>query len=144
MDLLKHEKKGAFAKGESWQEEVKDVYFPASDYDLLHESPAFESGGRRNEAALDPDLKFRNKKDKTVFWVECKYRSKLFDGKVSWCKYSQFKRLKSGYKEPVYIAFCLTCKEITGVYIVPLDDIQYTDLYPSFFKKYENKLKNAA
>jgi hypothetical protein len=138
------EKAACFAKGEAWQEKVKNDIYPASEYILLHESPKYVPGSRRNESALNPDLKFRNKKDNTVFWVECKYRSALYDGKVNWCSYGQFKRLKSEYKEPVYIAFNLACKELGGIYIVPLTDIMYTSLFPSFFRKYEYKSGLAA
>ena len=131
----------SFRVGSDWEKDTKKIIFPSNGYDLLHETPTFKQNNNRFiESSLNPDFKFRDKKTKKEFWVECKFRSSLMNGKIEWSKPKQFERYKTlCLKEPVFVCLAFDHKINNDelYYLIPLTKINYTGLYPSFIKNFE-------
>ena len=96
------------------------------------------------ESDCNPDLvmryKYKSKNEK--FCIECKFRSKLYKGKLSWSTNSQLNRYRKYEKEndmPFYVVIGLggnpECPE--RMFCIPLEEAKYPELYPSVFEKYE-------
>lgn len=131
----------SFRKGEKF-ESYTESFFPDSHYVLLEKAPDFNANNKRfNEASLKPDFKFRDRYTKNEFYIESKYRSDLFKGKLEWCKnIDQLKRYQQyNWECSVFILIGLYGKPSCPdhVYLIPLSAIKYTGLYPSTFEKYE-------
>jgi hypothetical protein len=131
----------SFRKGEKF-ENYTESFFPDTHYILLEKTPNFEASNKRFiEASLKPDFKFRDRRTNNDFYVESKFRSGLFKGKLEWCKnIDQLKRYQQYDCEfPVFILIGLRGKPSRPdhVFLIPLAEIKYTGLYPSAFEKYE-------
>lgn len=129
----------SFRLGEEWEDDVQDVIFPSYRYDILHKSPSFEENNIRYiESSLQPDFKFRDKRTKKEFWVECKFRRNLVNDKVEWAKPAQFERLKV-IQEPVFICLALDIERYSDerYFLIPMQKIKYTGLYTSVLWDYE-------
>lgn len=131
----------SFRVGTEWEKDVKEVIFPGNRYDLLYETPSFDANRERYiESSLNPDFKFRDKKTKREFWVECKFRTTLLDGKLQWSNPKQFDRYKDVNKrEPVFVCIAFDYPENFEelYYLVPLEKIKYPGLYPSILHDFE-------
>ena len=101
------------------------------------------------ESDCNPDLvmryKYKSKNEK--FCIECKFRSKLYKGKLSWSTNSQLNRYRKYEKEndmPFYVVIGLggnpECPE--RMFCIPLEEAKYPELYPSVFEKYERDPSN--
>ena len=142
IDVYRRKRKPkSFKKGEKFEHYTKS-FFPPSYYTLLEETPCYETTSKQyNVAALKPDFKFCDKKTNRCFYVESKYRSDLFMGKLEWCKdFAQLHRYQQYDRElPVFILIGLqgrpSCPDF--VCLIPLSAIKYTGLFPSVFEKYE-------
>ncbi|MCC6288097.1 MAG: hypothetical protein IT249_09435 [Chitinophagaceae bacterium] len=137
------EKPQSHKDGDRWEKMVEGKIFVRGEYDLLHKShDSLTNTKRYVETSLLPDLKFRCRKTRKEFYVECKYRSGLVAGRIEWAKDYQLKRYRE-IKEPVYIALCYDDlnNDTALYYVIPLKDIKYTGLYPSAIKQYQVELK---
>lgn len=131
----------SFREGSRWEKDAKEIIFPENRYDLLHETPSYkQNNGRFIESSLKPDFKFRDRKTKKEFWVECKFRSTLLNGKIEWTDLKQMQRYKTlCAQEPVFIclAFDHEMNDQELYYLIPLQKINYTGLFPSFVHDFE-------
>src|SRR6185436_777537 len=96
----------SFKIGEQFEKHVREKLFVQSYYDLLHKTHNYQNNKEDYvESSLLPDYKFRDKKNNREFYVEVKYRSDFYKGKIEWCKnYGQLKRYQEVNKEkPVFI-----------------------------------------
>ncbi|WP_305064096.1 hypothetical protein [Methanococcoides sp.] len=93
----------------------------------------------------NPDLKIRDNRDKE-FFVECKFRSNLYKGALTWSNRYQLERYEidemvNEYfdETPTYVIIGLygDANQPDHLYGIPLKEIQYPKLYPSIFEKYE-------
>lgn len=113
----------SFRVGSQWEEDVKTIVFPPNRYDLLHETPNYKQNKTRFiESSLNPDFKFRDRKTKKEFWVECKFRSSIVSGKVEWSNPKQLERYKTlSRKEDVFLclAFDYQMNEAELYYLIP-------------------------
>jgi len=138
----------SYLKGEDFEKCIRKKVFKQSDYELVMKTHDFhENKSDYVESSLYPDYLFRDKKNNKEFFVEAKYREKTFKGKVEWCKEYQFKRYKKLRKGlPVYIAIGLggRPRNPKQIFVVPLKNIEYSSLYPTFLEEYEiqDKRKN--
>lgn len=127
--------------GDEFEQYVRDHLFPKERYDLVYRTHDYSANKRDFvESSKKPDYRFRSRRRGREFWVEAKYRSQLHQGAVEWCKPYQLERYKAIDRAvPVFVAIGLGGHpESPGhVYIVPLKDIRYTSLFPSFIKNYE-------
>ncbi len=134
----------SFKDGEEFERYVKNVLFPSTHYDLVHETPSYKSNqGRYIESSLNPDFKFRCKESKREFWLEAKHRSTLFNSKLTWCNDAQLKRYNEVNKTLtvlIAIGFIDTSDE-TGksdyIALAPVSEFKYTGLFPKFAKGFQ-------
>uniref|UniRef100_A9A6V8 Uncharacterized protein n=1 Tax=Methanococcus maripaludis (strain C6 / ATCC BAA-1332) TaxID=444158 RepID=A9A6V8_METM6 len=133
-------------KGKDFETYIMDNLFPKESFDLLHVTPDAETNEKRYvESSRKPDLQFRDKKTGKVFYVECKYRSNLFNEKFEWSKSTEqaerYRNIEYLEEIPVYIAMGLmgTSDNPKKVFLMPLKEITYNSLYLSVLKDYEIK-----
>ena len=89
--------------------------------------------------------KYKSKNEK--FCIECKYRSKLYKGKLNWSTHSQLNRYHKYAKEnsmPFYVVIGLggNPQYPERMFCIPLEEAKYPELYPSVFEKYERDPDN--
>jgi hypothetical protein len=97
----------------------------------------------KTESSLKPDFKFRDKKTKKEFYIEAKFRTGEYQGKIVWCNDSQLKRYKQYNKEtPVFLLLGVGGDPEYPEFLalIPLAAAKYTGLFPSYIEKYEVKL----
>ena len=82
------------------------------------------------------------------FYVECKYRSKLFNNKYNWSNYKQmcrYMRYALENKIPCFVILGLdgTANNPKEIYGVPIEKMKYPELYPSQFEQYYHNPKES-
>jgi ABC-type multidrug transport system fused ATPase/permease subunit len=134
----------AFKKGEEFENYVENNLFPEKYFILLSKTHNYETNNKRYvEDSLKPDLKFRDKKTGKIFYVECKFRSNLYQNKFHWTKsdkqFDRYKDIELNENIETFIAMGLggTANNPNKVYLMPLREIKYTALYPSVLKNWE-------
>lgn len=131
----------SFIKGDDFEKCLRKKVFKKKDYELVMKTHDFhENKTDYVESSLYPDYLFRDKSDNEEFWVEAKYRENLYKGKIEWCKPYQFKRYKKLSKQmKVIVAIGFGGRPINPekIYLIPLDKIKYTGLYPKSIQEYE-------
>ncbi|ABO34838.1 hypothetical protein MmarC5_0524 [Methanococcus maripaludis C5] len=139
-DQLAHE------KGKNFESYVMDNFFPKENFDLLHVTPDAETNEKRYvESSRKPDLQFRDKKTGKIFYVECKYRSRLFNEKYVWAKNTEqaerYRNIEYLEEIPVYIAMGLmgTSDNPKKVFLMPLCNMENVAIFLSVLKDYEIK-----
>lgn len=138
----------AFLKGEDFEKCLRRKVFTKANFELVMKTHDFHENNKDYvESSLYPDYLFRDKKSGNEFFVEAKYREHLYQGKVNWCKEYQFRRyLKLSKDVRVIIAIGLGGRPDNPkqIFLVPLDKIEYSGLYPKFLAEYEfeEKRKN--
>ncbi len=133
----------SFKKGDLFEKFVEDELFKASDYVLVSRTNSYDQNKNRYaEDTLRPDFKFRCKKTGQEFYVEAKYRSRFnAENKLEVISYTQIERFKGIQKEeriPIFIAIGYggSPENPDSVGLIPLDELSYLDLYPSFLKRF--------
>lgn len=130
----------SFLKGEDFEKCVRTKVFTSDRYDLVMKTHDFyENKKDYVESSLYPDYLFRDKETDKEFFVEVKYREKLYQDKLQWCNSNQFKRYQKYNSETptiIAIGFGGRPKNPNQIYLVPLEDIKYNALYESFLKDY--------
>lgn len=131
----------SFLKGEDFERCLRKKVFPPEHYDLVSKTHDFhENNSDYVESSLYPDYLFRNKETNEEFWVEAKYRERTFRGKIEWCKPFQLKRYKKlGKNTTVIIAIGYSGRPRNPekIYLVPLEQVKYTGLYPKALANFE-------
>jgi hypothetical protein len=88
-----------YSKGDLFENYAQKL-FPDQDFKVVHYTTRRdELDGRKIESAQNPDFQFEHRRSGHRFWVECKWRGDLYDGKLDWCKDYQFKRYKEFQEE---------------------------------------------
>jgi hypothetical protein len=84
----------SFQKGKMFETFIEHDIFPASNFDIIHKTHDYDQNSKRYvESSLKPDFLFRCKVSNLEFYVDAKYRSKLFTGdKFTILKDSQLRR----------------------------------------------------
>ncbi|WP_233564700.1 hypothetical protein [Methanohalophilus sp. RSK] len=129
-------------KGDSFEQFVADKfskkYFSIVDWT----TDVTRKYNRKVESNSNPDLCFRYTPNDDRFAVECKFRSGLYQGGISWCKKYQMDKYKE-YSEnndiPLYIVIGLggSPESPERMFCIPIEEAKYTKLYPSIFENYE-------
>lgn len=130
----------SFRKGQKF-EDYAESFFPESHYILLDKVPDYLANKARFiESSLKPDFTFRDKKNQRQFFVEAKYRSDLYKGKLEFCKnLDQLRRYKNYDRQhPVFLLLGLGGKPSypEPIFLVPVKEVKYTGLYPSFLEDF--------
>jgi hypothetical protein len=134
-------KPGTYVAGDEFQQYVRKHLFPKDRYDLVKQTPDYKANKYDFvETSNEPDFEFRSRRSGREFLVEAKYRSRLYQGAVEWCKPYQLKRYKV-IDEAVSVLVAIGVGGLPDspdhVYIVPVKHINYRRLFPSFLKDYE-------
>lgn len=90
------------------------------------------------ESSLDPDIRLRHDKTKTVFSIECKFRSDFFWNskkrrhEIVWSYAEQFERYREYHKtrNPVLVAIGMgdNPHRPVDIFLIPLSKINTTEL----------------
>lgn len=100
------------------------------------------------EADAGPDLMIRYIPTGEIIYVECKFRSGLYEDKLHWSNPEQLKRYQNFARESrspffVVIGFGRGPSDPERMFCIPLEEARYPALYPSVFEKFErNPEKN--
>jgi hypothetical protein len=102
---------------------------------------------RQVESDMYPDLTVRYKPTGEQFAIECKFRSRLYNGMLHWTNDTQRARyLEFALRRniPVFIVIGLggTPDNPRSIYCLPLIEAKYSQLYPSVYKKYYHNPKH--
>jgi hypothetical protein len=136
----------SFQNGDHF-ESVVHGYFPEKFYDVVNSTiTSNDPIGGNSEQTLEPKFRFRHKMTGDCFWVECKFVSKLLDGKIQWAdndlliKYEQFQ--EDHWPERVYvvIGFGGMPHRPKSLYCIPLKNITCPELCLSLIEKYRHRL----
>ena len=134
-------KSASYVKGDEFERFIRDNLFPHVCYDLLHKNYDYlTSQDFYIESSEEPDFRFRAPKSGAEFFIEAKYRSHFFKGRLEWCKTYQLRRYQVINKDtPIFIVIGVGGHPMTPeqVFLVPMKDIKYTVLFQSFLRKYE-------
>lgn len=133
----------SFSIGKLFENYVMSL-FPEPHFRALRTTPQHEDyNGRIIESKLDPDFQFRHNPTGHKFWVECKYRGALCEGKILWSESGQlerYRRFQENHRPEkvfVVIGFGDPPTMPQEMYCIPLDEIRYPGLYPSSILKYQ-------
>lgn len=145
LTLLLNEltKPTSYLKGDDFETCLRNKVYTNKYFDLVMKTHDFhENQADYVESSLYPDYLFRNKVTGEEFWVEAKYRENLYKGKIEWCSKYQFKRYKkisNNANVIIAIGFGGRPKNPESIYLIPLQAIEYTGLYPNQLTEYEFK-----
>ena len=125
----------SFKKGKQF-EIYAEKFFPIPMYDLIHVTADYKTNHKRFvESSLKPDFLFRDRLTRKIFYVECKFRSSLYEGKVQCCKNTQQLARYRLYHQriPVYLFIGLGGRPARPRYLflVPINQLKQTGLAPS-------------
>ncbi|MCK5319723.1 MAG: hypothetical protein KAJ55_17560 [Anaerolineales bacterium] len=128
--------------GNSFETHVVDLFDKSYFTVVEWTTDMMRKHNRYVESDSNPDLTMRHKTTNMVFNVECKFRSKLYKGGLSWSNWNQLQRYKSytsDNKIPLFVVIGLggSPQYPDRMFCIPIDDIEYPTLYPSVFEKYE-------
>jgi hypothetical protein len=98
------------------------------------------------ESDCGPDLVLRYRSTNEIFCVECKFRSKLFKGKLQWSAPMQLERYRvfAKYnKIPFFVVIGLggMARKPKKMFCIPLEEAKYPALSPELFEKFERNPK---
>jgi hypothetical protein len=129
-----------FRKGEEFESYVRKYILPKDKYSLLDKTHNYLANKDDFiDRTKEPDFKFKSANGMT-FFLEAKYRSKYFKGAIEWCKSYQLRRYQNiNEHTPIYIVIGVGQEPSNPaqLFLIPLKDIKYTRLYPSFLRPYE-------
>lgn len=133
----------SFKKGEEFEKFVENELFNEKEYILVHRTNNYEQNKfRYSEDTLKPDFKFRCKKTQQEFYVEAKYRSNFNINDMieimSTNQLERFKKIEQTEGIPIYISIGYGGKpsEPSNLSLIPLTELTYLELYPSFLRKF--------
>lgn len=136
-------KPDSFVKGEEFEEYIRKILFPISDYTLVHRTHDYRTNnGDYVESSLKPDFIFRDKKTNKEFYVEAKWRAGFYNrnNRIEWCNYNQLKRYQEidskDLKVFVVLGFGDKPQTPDEIVIFPISSCKYTELYDTFLDKY--------
>ncbi len=131
----------SFAKGEEFEDYVRQYVFPSERYELIHRTNSYQANKNDYiESTLLPDFRFRCKETGREFFVEAKFRGNAYNDKVEWTYYNQLQRYHQINNQlPVFLCLGLygKPKDPEFLFIIPISKIRYTGLFFSFLERYE-------
>lgn len=134
-------KPASYVKGDKFERYIRSNLFPPACYALLHKNhDFFTSQDFDIESSKEPDFRFKSQQSGTEFFVEAKYRSHFFHGKLEWCKTYQLRRYQAINKNtPIFIVIGVGNSPLAPeqVFLIPMKEIKYTILFQSFLRKYK-------
>ena len=137
----------SFKIGQKFENYVREYLFTDKYYDLVEKTHDYNTNNNDYvESSLKPDFTFRDRATKKEFYVEAKFRSGLYEGKIVWCKEHQLKRYREHNKnKPVFLILGMgeDPKYPEFLSLMPLAAAKYTGLFPSYTEQFEIKIDKA-
>jgi len=134
----------SFKIGQKFEEYVREYLFTDKYFDLIERTHDYNTNSRDYvESSLKPDFTFRDKRSRHEFYVEAKFRSSFYKGKINWCNENQLQRYRYYNEErPVFLILGMgdDPKYPEFLSLMPLDAIKYTSLYLSFAEQFEIRI----
>jgi hypothetical protein len=133
----------SFKMGQKFEDYVREFLFVSNYYDILERTHNYTTNKDYVESSLKPDFKFRDKWTKKEFYVEAKFRTGEYNGKIVWCNEKQLARYKDYNKEkPVFLILGIGGDPEYPEFLslLPLTQAKYTGLFPSHAEKFEIEL----
>ena len=131
----------SYVRGDEFERYIRINLFPTANYALLHKNhDYFTSQDFSIESAKEPDFRFESIKTEFEFYIEAKYRSRFYSGKLEWCKTYQLRRYQVINKSvPLFIVLGVGGEPMSPahVYLIPIKHIKYTVFFHSYLRKYE-------
>jgi hypothetical protein len=131
----------SFKVGQKFEEYVRARIFTENYYDLVEKTHNYNSNNKDFvESSIKPDFKFRDRWSKKEFYVEAKFRTGLYQGKITWCRDYQLKRYQEIHKTvPVFILTGMGENPSSPEFIslIPMHEAKYVGLFPSVAEKFE-------
>lgn len=119
--------------------------FPPDEFSIVdYTKDVLKKMDVRVESDLNPDLEVRHIESDTVFFVECKFRSGLYKGNLSWTRESQLERYNDFAfinEIPVFVVIGLGGEPASPkrMFCIPLNEAFLTDLPKYLYETYERK-----
>ncbi len=136
----------SFKAGQKFEDYVREFLFIDKYYDLIEKTHDYNTNSKDYvKSSLKPDFKFRDKLTKKEFYVEAKFRTGLYNGKINWCNENQLHRYQSYNKDaPVFLILGLGEKPDYPEFIalIPIAFAKYNGLFPSYAEQFEVKIDN--
>lgn len=134
----------SFKMGQKFEDYVREYLFVSNYYDLLEKTHDYNSNNKDYvESSLKPDFKFRDKWTKKEFYVEAKFRTSDYKGKIVWCNDKQLSRYQEYHKkQPVFLILGMgeNPKYPEFLSLISLNHAKYTGLFVSVVEKFEIEL----
>lgn len=131
----------SFKKGQKFEDFTREEIFTSDRYKLLKKTHDYKQNSTDYvQDSLEPDFKFECLETKRPFYVEAKFRSWFYNGKLEIFSKSQFERLKEINKsEPVFVIIGIGNEpdDPTYVCLVPMNDIKSPSLTEEFLEDYD-------
>lgn len=131
----------SFKKGQKFEDFTREVIFSGDRYILIKKTHDYKQNSSDYvQDSMDPDFKFECKDTKKQFYVESKFRSWFYQGKIEFCKIGQLKRLQEiNKKDPVFILIGLDGEPEDPEYVclIPMNDIKSNSLTEKFLENYD-------
>lgn len=131
----------SFRIGEKFENYVRESLFVKSYYDLLERSHNY-SANRKDyvQSSVQPDFTFKDRWAGKEFYVEVKFRTSDYNGKIMWCNDKQLLRYQQYHKKlPVFLILGMGENPSLPKYLslISLNQAKYTGLYRSVVEKFD-------
>jgi hypothetical protein len=131
----------SFKKGQKFEDYVEKYLFPHSHFEVIEKTHNYKTNSQGFiEASMNPDFKFRDRYTKKEFYLEAKFRTSMYQGKLVWCNDKQLLRYQTINKHtPVFLILGDGGKPDWPEFLslIPISKAKYTGLFPYFVDQFE-------
>lgn len=133
-------------KGDDFERYVVDLFDKKHFSIVQWTTDMTRKHNRFVESDCGPDLVLRYRPTNEIFCVECKFRSKLFKGKLQWSEPMQLGRYRTFAKDneiPLFIVigFGGKARKPKRMFCIPLEHANFPAIPPEFLEKFERNPK---
>lgn len=140
VDVLTEDE--SIEKGNEFEKYVLDL-FDDRYFSITHwNADIARKHDRFVESDMGPDLTMRYLPKDELFYVECKFRSTLYEDKLNWSNFQQLRRYQDFAREnglPFFVVIGLGGNPSypERMFCIPLEEARYPGLFPSIFERFE-------
>jgi hypothetical protein len=130
----------SFKIGEKFENYVREYIFIQKYYSILERTHNYQANKDYVQSSLNPDFKLKDLAANKDFYLEAKFRSSIYQGKISWCSQEQLRRYQElGKKQKVFVIIGMgdDPKRPEFLSLMPIAEAKYPGLFPSVVEKFE-------